>query len=83
MEKLYTTKEISEKYSVSTYMITHTWVKNGLKHIKGGRNSFLYKLEWIEEYLNNNIIQNNMNIEKIDIKQISTKKIKKCVNMVV
>ncbi len=37
---LYTTQQIAEMYSssektVSPYMITHTWIPNGLKHIRG------------------------------------------------
>lgn len=53
---LFTTEEISRMYSsknnsVTPYMITHTWIPNGLKHIRGKRNSYLYKKEWVEEYL--------------------------------
>lgn len=53
---LYTTKEIAEKYggeqqNVTPYMITHTWIPNGLKFMKGKRQSYLFKLEWVEQYL--------------------------------
>lgn len=82
-DTLYTTKEISKKYKVSPYMIIHTWVKNGLKHFKGGRNSFLYKLEWVEEYVNNNTIQLNKNLNDINIKKVNINKKKKCNTMVV
>lgn len=83
MDKLYTTKEIAEKYRVSPYMITHTWIKNGLKHIKGGRNSFLYKLAWVEEYLDNNIIELTSNLEDVKIKRVVSNRKKKCTTMVV
>ena len=57
---LYTTEQIAKKYSgednnVTPYMITHTWIANGLKHIKGKRKGFLFKEEWVEEYLEKQI----------------------------
>lgn len=62
MTLLYTTKQIAEMYSaeketVTPYMITHTWVPNGLKHIKGKGQSFLYKKEWVDEYLEEQSIE--------------------------
>ena len=53
---LYTTQQIAEMYSgsennITPYMITHTWIPNGLKPIKGKGNGFLYKKEWVEEFL--------------------------------
>ncbi len=53
---LYTTKEIAEMYggeqkNVTPYMITHTWIPNGLKYIKGKGRGYLFKKEWVEEYL--------------------------------
>ncbi|MCI8616942.1 MAG: hypothetical protein HFJ60_01590 [Clostridia bacterium] len=55
---LYTTKEIAEMYggkenNVTPYMITHTWIPNGLKYIRGKGNGYLFKKEWVEEYLEN------------------------------
>lgn len=55
---LYTTKEIAEMYggeqkNVTPYMITHTWIPNGLKYVKGKGRGYLFKKEWIEEYLEN------------------------------
>lgn len=63
---LYTTKEIANMYghNVTPYMITHTWIPNGLKHIRGKGQSFLYKKEWVDEYLEEQTI--------IDIKQKTT-----------
>lgn len=53
---LYTTKEIAEMYggenkNVTPYMITHTWIPKGLKYIKGKGNSYLFKKEWVEQYI--------------------------------
>lgn len=53
---LYTTQEIAEMYSspgskITPYMVTQTWIKNGLKYIRGKGKGFLFKKEWVEEYL--------------------------------
>ena len=55
---LYTTKEIAEMYggkqkNVTPYMITHTWIPCGLKYTKGKGKGYLFKKEWVEEYLEN------------------------------
>lgn len=55
---LYTTKEIADMYggeqkNVTPYMITHTWIPNGLKYAKGKGRGYLFKKEWVEEYLEN------------------------------
>lgn len=55
---LYTTTEIAEMYggkqkNVTPYMITHTWIPKGLKFIKGKRKGYLFKKEWVEEFLEN------------------------------
>lgn len=76
---LFTTEEISKMYSspgnsVSEYMITHTWIPNGLRHIRGKRNSYLYKKEWIEEFLESQSIQNisnNKNIKKPIVRKMT------------
>lgn len=65
---LYTTQEIAKKYSseeniISAYMITHTWIPQGLKHIRGKKNSYLYKLEWVDEFLETQAI---INLPKVD-----------------
>ena len=59
---LYTTKEIAEMYggeqkNVTPYMITHTWIPNGLKCVKGKGKGYLIKREWVEEYLERMFIQ--------------------------
>lgn len=60
---LYTTKQIAEMYSsseneITPYMITHTWIPQGLKHIRGKGKGFLYKKEWIDEFLEMQAIVN-------------------------
>lgn len=55
---LYTTKEIADMYggkqkNVTPYMITHTWIPKGLKYAKGKGRGYLFKKEWVEEYLEN------------------------------
>ena len=60
---LYTTQEIAKRYSseeniISAYMITHSWIPKGLKHIRGKKNSYLYKLEWVDEFLETQAIIN-------------------------
>ena len=71
---LYTTKEIAEIYggekqNVTPYMITHTWIPNGLKKIKGKGNGYLFKKEWVEQYIEEQtqreeVTKNNVNIKK-------------------
>lgn len=61
---LYTTSEIAEMYggsnnNVSPYMITHTWIPNGLKYIRGKKNSYLFKREWVEQFLEDYIATEN------------------------
>lgn len=58
---LYSTKEIAEMYggenkNVTPYTITQTWIPLGLKHIRGKANSYLFKKEWVEEFLETQII---------------------------
>lgn len=53
---LYTTKEIADRYggeqkNVTPYTITHTWIPNGLKCMRGKGKGYLFKIEWVEEYL--------------------------------
>lgn len=73
---LYTTKEIAEMYggekkNVTPYMITHTWIPNGLKYARGKRRCYLFKKEWIEEYLESS---------KTKVKSKSVIKAKRLVN---
>ncbi len=62
--KLYTAKEISEKEfygpkeMITPYKITQNWVKKGLKFIRGTRREMLFKLEWIDEFLENQAMEN-------------------------
>lgn len=53
---LYTTKQIAEMLSgeennITPYIITHNWIPKGLKHIRGKGTGFLYKKEWVEEFI--------------------------------
>lgn len=63
MEKLYTGKQIAEMYGVSPYTVANNWAKNGLKHIRGPGNSFLYRINWVEEYIQSQIIENDQKYE--------------------
>lgn len=53
---LYTAEEIAKKYggenkNITSYTVTQQWVKKGLKHIRGKGKSYLFKIEWVEEFL--------------------------------
>lgn len=52
---LYTGKEIAEKYSTEAIRLTESnirkWANKGLKHINGPHNRFLYKIEWVENFI--------------------------------
>ena len=66
---LYTTEQIAQMYSgennnVTPYMITHTWIPNGLKHMRGKGKAYLYKSEWVEEYLDAQAIEKQSNDNK-------------------
>lgn len=82
---LHTTQQIAEKYGVTAYMITHTWIPNGLKHIPGARKGFLYKIEWVEEYLEKQAeiytakkYSNKQNMQKTKITKTFNKNNFKC-----
>lgn len=71
---LYTTKEIAEMYggkqkNVTPYMITHTWIPNGLKHIRGKGAGFLYKKEWVEAYLESLSMEHDVTKNKTKIRK--------------
>lgn len=71
---LYTTKEIAKMYggeqkNVTPYMITHSWIPKGLKYIRGKGNGYLFKKEWVEEYLENSIITPDKKKNKLNIKR--------------
>lgn len=65
-KKLYSTKEISKIYSIKVSTI-NSWRKKGMSGIRGERNGYLYKKEWIDEYIelnsNNSISINNKDIK--------------------
>lgn len=62
MDKLYTTKEISDMYNIPQYTITQNWLKKGLKHIRGAKNSYLYKKQWIEDFLEEQVHNSRLEI---------------------
>lgn len=71
-KRFYTAKEIAEIYNVTPYTVTQNWRKKGLKHIRGKKNSYLYKLEWVDEYIEQAIMQKTENI--CSVKKINFKK---------
>lgn len=78
MELLYTTEQIAEMYSgkennITPYMITHTWIPNGLRHIKGKGHGYLYKREWVEEYLDGQATIHKTQNKNFNIKKGKTK----------
>lgn len=78
---LFTTKEIAEIYggenkNVTPYMITHTWIPKGLKYIRGKGNSFLFKREWVEQYIEEQTIIRENNNSKIKNIKMGTKRIR-------
>lgn len=52
---LYTGEQIAEIYSTEAVKITtntvRRWANNGLKHLLGEKGKFLFKKEWIDEFL--------------------------------
>lgn len=79
---LYTAKQIAEIYggdskNITAYTVTQQWIKKGLKHIRGKGNSYLFKVEWVEEFLERQSIEqqkiNNSNkkmkISRLDIRK--------------
>lgn len=69
MKMFYSGKEIAERYSTETIKLTETnirnWTKKGMKHIIGPHNLFLYKIEWVEEFIERQAELNSKN-EKIE-----------------
>ena len=82
----YTGKEIAEKYSTETVKLSESnirnWANKGMKYIRGPHNLFLYKLEWVDEYLEEQAVINsdtskaNTFLENKKINKIN--KINKC-----
>lgn len=75
---LYTSQEIADMYSspnnkITPYVITQNWIKNGLRCIRGKGKGYLFKKEWVEEFLEKRSI--NVNIAK-KTKEIKIRKTK-------
>lgn len=71
---LYTAEEIAERYggknkNITPYTVTQQWVKKGLKHIRGKGKAYLFKIEWVEQFLEEQatIVQNKGNNTKFSI----------------
>lgn len=79
---LLSTSQIAEKYNVSSYTVTQNWVANGLKHIKGAKNSFLYKVEWVDEFLEQLAFLNIKNKTQNNIPKNKRHLVKNCVYQV-
>lgn len=80
MELLYTTKEIAEMYggkskNVTPYMITQTWIPNGLRYIKGKGNSYLFKKEWVEQYIEEQAMKQERTSTKVISIRRGTKRV--------
>lgn len=71
-KRFYTAKEIAEIYNVTPYTVTQNWGSKGLKRIRGKKSSYLYKLEWVDEYIEQAVMQKTDNI--CDVKKINFKK---------
>lgn len=76
-KKLYSTKEIAKIYNVTSHTITKIWIPEGLKYKKGPRRSFRFKLEWVDEYIDETVIE-KYNIQDKEYKISKSKnKVKK------
>lgn len=51
---------------------------SGLKHIRGPHNTYLYKIQWVEEYLENQANLNEVKEKQFKIENIN--KVKKRIN---
>ena len=64
---LYTAKQISDmeifgpKEIITPYKITQNSGKKGLKFVRGTKKEMLFKLEWINEYIENEAKINQIN----------------------
>lgn len=74
----YTGKEIAEQYSTKEVEITENtvrrWANNGLKHMTGKKGIYLYRKEWVEEYIENEA-EKKVNLQTLS--EIKPKKIPK------
>lgn len=81
---LYTGKEIAQMYSSEDIKLTENYIRRlaskGLKHIRGPHNTFLYKKEWFENYLEEQA-DKNQEKEIIEEMNLDTKGKKKHTRM--
>lgn len=77
---LYTGKEIAEMYSTKELVLTENYIRRlaskGLKHIRGPHNTFMYKKEWFEEFLEEQADKNQDKtiVEELDLNTKGRKK---------
>jgi len=80
---LYTGKEIAEKYSTEAIKLTQNvirrWTNQGLKHIRGPHNTYLYKAEWVDSFIEEQA-QNNVegtHITDFEVRNKPSKRMKR------
>ena len=82
---LYTGEQIAEMYSTEKVelktSIVRKWSNKGLKHIRGPHNTFLYKKEWVEEFLEHEAVKNTARINLSNFNS-NTKKTKRKISKV-
>ncbi len=81
--RLYTTKQIAEIYNVSPCTITQNWIKQGLRHKRGPRNSYVYRLEWVDEFIEETSIVRTDEQNECSFKVRKTKNSNKKIQFVV
>lgn len=82
----YTGKEIAEKFSTDTIKLKESnirnWANRGLKHIRGPHNTFMYKLDWVEKFIEEQAEKNinDLKVQNFLVQNIPkrNKKINKC-----
>ena len=71
---LYTGEQIAQMYSTEKVKLTanniRKWANRGLKHIRGAHNVFLYKKDWVDNFLEE---EAQRNVKNIKIKDFETK----------
>ena len=53
------------KYADVSERTLRTWLKSGLRHSRLPSGTILIKIEWLDEFLEENEVENNNSVEKI------------------